>query len=141
MGMETTPPIMSTLNPNASEFVPSSRPTWTPVSVAVVPAAAALQEYTSEWWSRIESDKAFREQYISKLSFQSAEQRNALLDSLEELSDLDQFHGYQEHLVDLEEEEILARNLQDIGRSLTPGVSNLFLSQFFCFFCERNLLI
>jgi hypothetical protein len=118
MGMETTPPIMSTLNPNANEFVPAAaRPVVareaTPV-YAVPATEPAVQEYTSEWWSRIETDQAFREQYLSKLSFEDAEQRDALLDVLQELSDLDQFHGYQEHLVDLEEEEILARNLQEL---------------------------
>lgn len=119
MGMETTPPIMSKLNPNASAFVPAPRPVVREevpaVSVAVpVAVATDLQEYTAEWWSRILTDKAFRDQYVANLSFQSAEQRNALLDELDELADLDQFNGYQEHLADLEEEEILARNLQEL---------------------------
>jgi len=111
---------MSTLNPNASEFVPAAaRPVValeaTPASA--MPATTAVEEngeYSAEWWSRFETDLAFREQYLSMLSFQNPEERRALLDSLEELSDLDQFRGHQEHLVHLEEEEILARNLQEL---------------------------
>jgi len=112
---------MSTLNPNASEFVPAAArpvvaPEATPASAvpASAPAVEESEEYTAEWWSRFETDLAFREQYLSMLSFQNPEQRGALLDSLEELSDLDQFYGYQENHVRLEEEEILARNLQEL---------------------------
>jgi hypothetical protein len=121
MGMEKRPSIMSTLNPNASEFVPAAaRPVVTPEATPAAampdttPAVEENDEYTAEWWSRIETDSAFREQYLSMFSFQNPEERRALIDSLEELSDLDQFHGYQEHLVQLEEEEILARNLQEL---------------------------
>jgi len=128
MGMETpTPPIMSTLNPNASEFVPAAaRPaaasaatvesriaTPVPVTVAAAPRVVA-PEYSSDWWNLIATDQAFREHYLSNCHFESAEQRDALVDSLDELADEYQFHGYQEHLVHLEEEEILRRNLADM---------------------------
>lgn len=119
---------MSTLNPNASEFVPAAArpvvaPEATPASAMPVTSTPAVEdngEYTAEWWSRFETDLAFREQYLSMFCFKYPEQGRALLDSLEELADLDQFNGYQEHLVHLEEEEILARNLQELGRSLSP---------------------
>ena len=125
MGMESSPPVMSTLNPNASVFVPAARravveENRTPVFV--VPPAP-VEEYSDEWWSLFESDEAFRAQYMLSLSLLSAEQRNALVEDLAELADYDQFEGYQEHLVDLEEEEILARNLREMGRFRFSWVS------------------
>lgn len=139
MGMETpTPPIKSTLNPNASEFVPAAaRPAAAPavesrtataaapvegrIATAVAAAHAAphvvVPEYTPEWFKLIATNQAFREHYLSNFHFQSAEERDSLVDSLDELVDSYEFQGYQEHLVDLEEEEILRRNLAEIGKS------------------------
>lgn len=139
MGMETpTPPTKSTLNPNASEFVPAAArpaaalavesrkataaaPVEGRIATAVAAARAAprfvVSEYTPEWWNLMATDQAFREHYLSNCHFQSAEQRDALVDSLDELADDYEFQSYQEHLVDLEEEEILRRNLAEIGKS------------------------
>jgi DNA-directed RNA polymerase subunit F len=120
MGLEAIPPVMSTLNPNASEFVPVARrvvveESRTPVSVA---PPVVVEEYSDDWWSLLESDEVFRAQYMSSISHLSAEQRNALVEDLAELADYDQFEEHQEHLVDLEEEDILARNLRELGRFL-----------------------
>jgi DNA-directed RNA polymerase subunit F len=120
MGLEAIPPVMSTLNPNASEFVPVARrvvveESRTPVSVA---PPVVVEEYSDDWWSLFESDEVFRAQYMSSISHLSAEQRNALVEDLAELADYDQFEEHQEHLEDLEEEDILARNLREMGRFL-----------------------
>ncbi|KAG0629413.1 hypothetical protein M758_1G101900 [Ceratodon purpureus] len=122
MGLEAKPPVMSSLNPNAREFVPAARRVVVEESRAPVFVApsAPVEDSSEEWLSRIETDEAFRVQCLSLLS---PEQRNALVEDLDELADYAQFEGYQEHLVDLEEDEILARNLREMDVYLDEDLS------------------
>ena len=115
--MKLSPPAMSPLNPNASVFVPAARRVEPkengvsvpyPVVAAAVNQCSALEVFSPEWWRLVQTDALFREQWLSMLSFSSEEEKDAFAKDLDELADLDQFLDYQEELVDMEEEEIMA---------------------------------
>lgn len=122
MGMETTPPpLMSTLNPNASVFIPAALRVraelskTTPADVVILPPTfdhVVTEPYSLEWWHFMETDLAFRQQYFSMCS--SEHERTFLSEELDVSADSDDFFSYQEQLVLREEEEELARNLAHI---------------------------
>jgi hypothetical protein len=114
--METSPPTMSALNPNASVFVPAARRVVVEEVSKVAPLApAAVEDFSPEWWHLVQTDALFREQWLSMLSSSSEEERDVFAKDLDELADLDQFLDYQEELVDLEVEEIMELEMGRFG--------------------------
>jgi len=124
---------MSALNPNASVFVPAARRVVAveerkvdPVVPVAVDLYGVVEDFSPEWWHLVQTDALFRERWLSMLSFSSEEERDTFAKDLDELADLDQFLDYQEELVDLEEEEIMALEMGsyvDDGQRVTSANS------------------
>uniref|UniRef100_A0A7I4DCC7 Ataxin-2 C-terminal domain-containing protein n=1 Tax=Physcomitrium patens TaxID=3218 RepID=A0A7I4DCC7_PHYPA len=120
MGVEKAPPpIISTLNPNASVFVPASLHVLSekdgmPDDVVPPPTddRIAPGPYSDEWWHLMETDSAFRHQYLSMCP--NEQEKNILAEEFDVSADSDDFFSYQEKLALQEEEEELARKLAEI---------------------------
>jgi len=79
---------VSSLNPNAPLFVPAS-------------AYRVVEDFSSEWWSLVQTCPEFREQWVRERLPVLEEQEMCEAD-LEEIADLDEFLDYQEELEAME---------------------------------------
>jgi hypothetical protein len=90
----------SNLNPDAPVFVP-----------AASYRAAVPDDFSSEWWTLMETDPAFRKVWMSSRFAGSDDKQVQFAEDFEELADLEEFLEYQDQL-HLEE---AVRELLDVG--------------------------
>lgn len=75
--------VVSRLNPNAPLFVPA--------------AYRVPEDFSSEWWTLMETSPTFRECWVSE-RFAGSDEQVHFAEDLEELVDLEEFLEYQEQL-------------------------------------------
>jgi hypothetical protein len=80
---EKTAAVVSRLNPNAPLFVPA--------------AYRVPEDFSSEWWTLMETSPAFRECWVGE-RFAGSDEQVHFAEDLEELVDLEEFLEYQEQL-------------------------------------------
>jgi hypothetical protein len=87
--------VVSRLNPNAPLFVPA--------------AYRVPEDFSSEWWTLMETSPTFRECWVSE-RFAGSDEQVHFAEDLEELVDLEEFLEYQEQL---QREEEASQELLD----------------------------